>query len=114
MLDAMRALGAPAQDIERVAQAIQQQRDDAKQELLEFGVHLDNWLVVQSFQALRTQWHFAGMEGVRTGLNYAGVTAWLDLYLPRRKRREVMGGLMVMEDAALRAFKEIRDEEKEG
>lgn len=114
MLDAMRAMGAPAEDIERVAQAIKQQRESAKQEPQAFGVHEDNWLIVRAFETLRTQWNFAGMEGERTGLNYAGVIAWLDMYVHRRKRRDVMGGLMVMEDSALRAFKEIRDEEKEG
>lgn len=110
----MRALGAPAQDIERVAHAIEQQRAAAKQEPQAFGVYRDNWLIVQAWEALRTQWNFAGMAGVRTGLNYAGVIAWLDMFVHRRKRREVMEGLRLMEDAALRALAEIRDKEKEG
>lgn len=114
MLDAMRALGAPAQDIERVARAIEQQRAAAKQESQTFGVHRDNWLIVSAFEALRTQWNFAGMDGVRTGLNYAAVIPWLDLYVHRRQRREVMDGLMLMENAALQAMGEIRDKEKEG
>lgn len=114
MLDAMRALGAPAQDIERVAHAIEQQRATATQEPLAFGVHRDNWLIVQVWEALRTQWNFGGMDAVRTGLNYAGVIAWLDLYVHRRKRREVMSGLMLMEDTALQALAEIRNKEKEG
>lgn len=114
MLDAMRAFGAPAQDIERVAQAIEQQRAAAKQEPEQFGVHADNWLVVQAWGAVQTQWMYAGMEGVRTGLNYAGVIAWVDMFIHRRKRSEVMVGLMLMEKTGLQALREIQDKEKEG
>lgn len=113
MLEAMRAMGAPAQDIERVAEAIEQQRAAQQAQPEDFGVYRDNWEVVAAWRALETQWSYAGMTGVRVGLNYACVTAWLDLFVQLRKRRSVMAGLMVMERAALVALNEIREQEKE-
>lgn len=121
MLDAMRAMGAPARDIERVAQAIAEQRAAVERPPEEFGVYRENWATVQAWGAVETQWNWlpppvsflggAGMP-VRTGLNYAGVTAWLELFMPVRKRRGVMQGLMLMERAGLAALNEIREQEE--
>jgi|GEM_PF-881285 len=113
MLDAMRAMGAPAGDIERVAQAIAEQRAAVEQLPEEFGVYRDNWPVVTAWRALETQWHYAGMDGTRMGLHYGCASAWLDMFVPQRQRRKVMVGLMVMERGALAAMNEIREQSKE-
>lgn len=121
MLEAMRAMGAPAQDIERVAEAIEQQRAAIQVQPEEFGVYRENWATVQAWIALETQWiwlwppvsAFAGAgTPVRTGLNYAGVAAWLELFVPFRQRRSVMQGLMLMERAGMAALIEIRKQEE--
>lgn len=121
MLEAMRAMGAPAKDIERVAEAIEQQRAAVPTQPEEFGVYRDNWATVQAWIALETQWNwlsppvsaFAGVGmPVRTGLNYAGVAAWLELFVPARQRRSVMQGLMLMERAGMAALIEIRKQEE--
>lgn len=54
------------------------------------------WMRVQ------TQWHCAGMDGRRTGLDYAGVQACMGLAgIPRKLRAEVFALLQAMEGAAL-------------
>ncbi|MBK0115704.1 MULTISPECIES: DUF1799 domain-containing protein [unclassified Delftia] len=113
MLDAMRAMGAPAEDIERVAQAIAEQRAAVEQPPEEFGIYRDNWPVVTAWRSLETQWHYAGVDGIPKGLNYACALAWLDMFVPQRQRRKVMVGLMVMERGALAAMNEIREQSKE-
>ena len=62
----------------------------------------ENWAAVRLFVACATQWRFAGMNGVRTGLDYAGVEA-----AARMAGIEVTGDLFdrlrIMERTALAA-----------
>lgn len=121
MLEAMQAMGAPAEDIERVAAAIEAQRAILEKPPESFGVWAENWGVVLAWLDVQTQWRLVsitsglgGAQLVHVGLDYAGVAAWMDLFVPRRQRREIMTGLQLMERAALEAMNEIRQQEKGG
>ncbi|WP_280189070.1 DUF1799 domain-containing protein [Delftia sp. PS-11] len=121
MLEAMQAMGAPAQDIERVAAAIEAQRAILEKPPETFGVWAENWDVVMAWLDVQTQWRIVpvpmGLDGsklVHVGLDYAGVAAWLDLFAQQRKRREIMAGLQMMERAALSALHEIRQQQERG
>lgn len=63
--------------------------------------------------ALQTQWRYAGMGGAPTGLDYAGVTAWLQAhgygFGRARNLRETLGHIGAMERAALSAYAEQAD-----
>lgn len=98
----MRAFGAPAEDIEAVEAALQQQRDAAAaQEQQAFVVYHDNWLTVQTFLRCQTQWLRAGMAGQRSGLNYPGIEVVLQRTVKRKHQRDVFEGLQTMELAVL-------------
>lgn len=61
----------------------------------------------EAWACIQTQWR-ESMDG-RTGLDYAGVEAWLRLSgLPARRHRERFAQLQVMERAALAAWREMR------
>lgn len=61
------------------------------------------WDAVRLYLASQTQWRYAGMNGVRTGLDYAGVeAARRNLRLPR----SAFQGVQVMELAVLRVQSE--------
>lgn len=68
------------------------------------------WLV---WLALQTQWRYAGMGGAPIGLDYAGVTAWLQAHGyghgRARNLRETLGYISAMERAALTAYAEQAD-----
>lgn len=112
----MRAFGAPPAEIERVAQALQSQRAERESEPRQegFGVYEENMPVVEAWCGVETQWLYAGMAGVQTGLNYAGVQAWLQIFIKPGERQAIMRGLQLMERAALDAMHERRQQEKEG
>lgn len=112
VLEAMEALGASAADIDAVRARIDADATAAPAEGETFGVYAENLPVVEAFEALCTQWQYAGMAGQRMGFCYAGVCAWLDLFVHRRKRRAVMHGLQVMERAVLVADQEQRDKKE--
>ncbi len=62
----------------------------------------------QCWQGVRTQWR-EGMAG-RTGLDYAGVRAYLDLQLDDpQQRREAFDGIRACEAATLEAWADQRD-----
>ena len=107
VIEAMQAWGAPADEIEQARTQIDNAAPPPVQDT--FGVHADNLPTVLAFQAVSTQWQRAGMAGQRVGLCYAGVSAWLDLFVRRRDRRSVMQGLQVMERAVLAADQEQRE-----
>ena len=104
----MQACGASDADIQALRARLGL-HTTAPQEGQTFGVHADNLLVAQAFLEVSTQWQRAGMAGQRMGLCYAGVSAWLDLFVRRRDRRSVMQGLQVMERAVLAADQEQRE-----
>lgn len=107
----MQACGASDADIQALRARLGL-HTTAPQEGHAFGVHADNLPVVQAFLAVRTQWQYAGMAGQRMGLCYAGVNAWLDRFIHRRKRRALMHDLQVMERAVLAADQEQRDKKE--
>lgn len=111
----MRALGAPAAEIERVAASLQEQREQrqVKPDEQTFGIYQENMPVVDAWSGVETQWLHAGLAGVMTGLNYAGVQAWLQIFIKPGERASIMRGLQVMERAALGAMHELRQQEKE-
>ena len=60
----------------------------------------ENWLAVQTFTTLSTQWN-VGVGGA-TGLNYLSVFAYIDrLELPKDEARFLFDDIQVMERAAL-------------
>lgn len=106
----MQAYDAPQQDIDQVrAQldaAAPQHTDES------FAVHADCWATVTLFCTLGARWQYAGMAGQRTGLDWAGVEAWIDRHARRRQRKELSAGLHIMEHAALLADRELRAAEE--
>lgn len=107
----MEAYGASAAQIEAVRARIEA-ASPATESTTTFAVYAENLPVVLAFQALSTQWQYAGMAGRRMGLCYAGVSAWLDRFIHRRKRRALMHDLQVMERAVLEADQEQRDKKE--
>lgn len=103
-LDELRRLGAGEQDLAPLEKRAAEGRDG-------IGVWPENWPVIVAFVAVATQWRvvwLGGLEGgtlMRTGLDYAGVRAALDM-LGLKATPDLFGGLQVMEKAALEAWSE--------
>jgi hypothetical protein len=70
---------------------------------VQFEVWRDNWLILEVFLAMSTQWVWTGgMEPHRAGLNLCALpVVYEGLQISRKKRPEVFQGLKVMEGAAL-------------
>lgn len=72
----------------------------------------DNVLAWRCWQGVQTQWR-VGMGGA-TGLDYAGVRAFLDEQdLQRDERREVFAGIQACERATLEVWAEQREREQQ-
>ena len=72
----------------------------------------DNLLAWRCWQGVQTQWR-VGMGGA-TGLDYAGVRAFLDEQdLQRDERREVFAGIQACERATLEVWAEQREREQQ-
>ncbi len=112
-LDAMQAFDAPQAEIDAVRERIAERERAAPSPDECFHVHADNLPTVSAFLALRTQWQYAGMNGQRTGLNYAGVCAWLSQTTRPRRRRPLMQGIQTMEHAVLVADYERKQKEED-
>ena len=105
----MQAFGAPQHEIDalqvRIAAAALPADED-------FRVHADNWQAVMAFCQLRPRWLYAGMAGVRTGMDWAGVESWIDRHIRRRLRRALSRDLQVMERAVLAADQELAAQDR--
>lgn len=112
-LEAMQAFDAPQEEIAQVRARIAERERAAPSPDECFGVYAENWPAVSAFLALRTQWVHAGMDGQRTGLNYASVCAWLAQHARRRRRRPLMQGIQTMEHAVLVADYERKQQEED-
>ncbi len=108
----MQAWGASAASIEAVRARIDAAASASPADSDTFAVYAENQPVVVAFEALRTQWQYAGIAGQRMGFCYAGVSAWLDRFVHRRKRRAVMHGLQLMERAVLVVDQEQREKQQ--
>lgn len=110
----MRAFGAPAAEIERMEQALQARKSEKAAESSPdlFGVWADNLPVIEAWSRVETQWRTAGITGVKTGLDYSAVIDWLQLFVKRGDRKNIMQGIQVMERAALAAMAELHEQEK--
>lgn len=65
----------------------------------------ENWLPMQVFLSMRTQWR-VGMGGP-TGLDYGALPSVLDIQgVKRKERQEVFLAVQTMEQAALKVFAE--------
>jgi hypothetical protein len=62
------------------------------------------------FSFLGTQWRYAGMAAVATGLDYGGVKSALEIYEVRDKR-DCFERIQVMEYEALKVMAETRKAE---
>jgi hypothetical protein len=67
----------------------------------DFEVWEENWLVLEMFMRLQTQWR-VGMNGI-TGLDY-GAVAWLLKLYEVEDQRSLLEDLQVMEGAVLAVF----------
>lgn len=112
-LEAMQAFGAPQEEIDQVRARIAERERAAPSADECFPVYADNLPTVSAFLALRTQWVHAGMDGQRTGLNYAGVCAWIAQHTRPRRRRPLMQGIQTMEHAVLVADYERKQKEED-
>lgn len=111
ILEAMAAWGAPAEDIAAVRSRIEAEAVKATDSAETFGVYADNLATVHAFQAVSTQWQYAGF-GQRVGYLYAGVIAWINFNVHRRRRRALLADLQVMERAVLGADHELREKKE--
>lgn len=108
----VRAGATPAQASDQVAALMASRGIAPKPDDIELGAN-DEAPAVGLFLALDTQWQFAGMGGMRTGLNYTAIE-------PTARLRGieltpgVMADLQIMEQEALRIFAEraIREARK--
>jgi hypothetical protein len=72
-----------------------------------FEVFEDNWLTVQAFLALQTQWEKVVFAGETVSVIYSGIryealgNAMIMAGAPRSMRREIYLGVQLMEYAAL-------------
>lgn len=74
----------------------------------EFLVLPENWDAVLTFLKCATQWRYAGMTGVRTGLDYTAVDVVIrmsELADPAK----TFSQLQTIESGALEAFREQQD-----
>ncbi|WP_276202255.1 DUF1799 domain-containing protein [Rheinheimera baltica] len=74
-----------------------------------------NQLIVSLFFTCATQWNYAGMAGVRVGLNYPAVDVRISkipdyVELPLHLQSDVWQGLAVMERACLTVWSEQSNE----
>lgn len=111
IVEAMEAMGAPAEDIEAVRAQVLAEAPPEEPEA--FGVYADNWITVCAFQAVRTQWVYAGIQGQRVGFNYSAVLDWVKAHIKPRRRRALFNDLQVMERAVLQADHEQRKNNEE-
>lgn len=77
----------------------------------DYGVWPENWDAVEVFEASQTQWRFAGMAGVPTGLDMAGVRATC-AFLDKAPSRDLLERLRVMEAEALSVWADGRAERR--
>lgn len=110
VLEAMDAWGAPQDEIDQVRTQLDQAAQPTSDE--PFGVYAENWGPVMAFCALGARWQYAAMAGQRTGLDWAGVEAWIDRHVRRRRRRSLSTDLQTMERAVLHADREQREKEE--
>lgn len=90
-----------AEDLEVMdapAELITKARAENETEVLD--IMPENWPAVRLFAASGTQWRLAGMSGVPTGLDYAGVEAAARM-AGIEMTEDLFGRLRVMERAAL-------------
>lgn len=102
----MRAMGASWEQIAR-AGAVRGKptRESA------FEVHFDAWDAFCFFLKVRTQWVYAGWDGVRVGLNFSAITAMAEMWgIRRRKRRALLDDLVLIESAVLDEDRKIAAE----
>lgn len=69
-------------------------------------VYPENWPAVMLFQALRTQWVYAGM-GALVGLNYAAIpVAESRIGIAKKDREAAFLGVQVLESETIRIARE--------
>lgn len=107
----MAAWGAPAEDIEAVRVRIEAEAEKGGDDADTFNVYAENLPTVHAFQAVSTQWQYAGF-GQRVGYLYAGVIAWINFNVHRRRRRALLADLQLMERAVLGADYELREKKE--
>lgn len=94
MADALEAFNAPEEIVSKWRQR------EAKERPETFEVLAKNEEALRLFLALGTQWVFAGMDGVPTGISYAAVEPAARM-LGLNMTAELFEGLRIMENAAL-------------
>lgn len=72
-------------------------------------IYPENWRAVQAFIDLQTQWRSGGMGG-RSGLIYSEVYGYMNEMgiTRRRKRKDLMWALQVMESEALNVWSQTK------
>lgn len=68
----------------------------------------ENWEALQTFLKCATQWRHAGMEGVRTGLDYLSVDAVMRI-TGVKDPSDTFWRLQLIENGALEAMADKRD-----
>lgn len=92
--------------LSRLAAATAQEPAEHAQRTIEYlwPCNVDTWL---HWQAVQTQWRSGGMGGQATGLDYAGVCAYLDKECSSdESRKDAFAGIRAAERATLQAWSE--------
>ncbi|HEC91271.1 MAG TPA: hypothetical protein ENI55_06355 [Alphaproteobacteria bacterium] len=102
MADALEAFKAPAEIVEKWRR---RSKTEKRPEVFELPAKHETTL--RLFLAMGTQWVFAGMDGVPTGISYAAVEPAARM-LGLDATAELFDGLRIMENAALEVLLENR------
>jgi len=97
MAQQMAGLGLP--DAMAAALAARQKPEPPE----DFGIWPENWPAFRVFLAMATQWRYAGMSGVPTGLDYAALPMVLRS-LRLKPGADMLDRLRIMEAEALDVF----------
>lgn len=97
MAAALRAFGAPPEEIEEWRKVIAAREPDA------FEVLPENRAAVLLFVALGTQWRRAGVDGIRVGLDYTAIGPTAGL-MGQEMSPRLFADLRTLEQAALEAM----------
>lgn len=107
---ALRRVGVKEEDIEAALAQEVEEETEAAPERFDFEVYEDCWEGVLLFLKVQTQWSYRGMEGQRSGLNYAAVESTMRMAGVKRVRQAgLLDDMQVMERAVLDADAERAD-----
>lgn len=72
----------------------------------EFALWPENESIFNFWLTVQTQWRVSFVNGKRTGMEYSGILACMEMQcIPRKKRPELFKAVQIMEAAVLEALR---------